>query len=141
MATALEPSAAREAPPEASDRSVGVVFAAVFLIIALLPVLRLAQPRWWALGTAALLGAVALARPSLLHPLSRVWLGLGKLLHRIVSPVVMGAIFFLCVTPIGWIQRVRGKDLLSLRRRPDLTSYWINRGAEPPASEAMRRQF
>ena len=141
MATVLEASVARTSPPEASDRSVGLVFAAVFAIIGLFPLLYLAQPRWWALAVGAGFCALALARPAILHPLSRLWLGLGKLLHRIVSPLVMGAIFFLCVTPIGWIQRMRGRDLLSLRRRPDLDSYWVTRAPEVPAAESMKRQF
>ncbi len=53
-------------------------------------------------------------RPQILHPLNRAWLALGRLLHRVVSPLVMGAIFFLCVTPTAWIMRLRGKDVLSL---------------------------
>ena len=141
MTTVLEPSGTHDAPPDASDRSVGLVFAGVFVLVGVLPLLKLAEPRWWALAVAAVLGLVALARPAILHPLSRVWLGLGKLLHRIVSPMVMGAIFFACVTPIGWIQRMRGRDVLSLRRRRDLSSYWIVRDAAAPAAETMKRQF
>lgn len=141
MATALEPSATLDAPPEASDRSVGLVFAAVFLIIGAFPLLHLAQPRWWAIIVAVLLGLVALLKPAILHPLSRVWLGLGRLLHKIVSPVVMGAIFFLCVTPIGWIQRARGRDILSLRRSLDAKTYWIARETQPSGPDAMKRQF
>jgi hypothetical protein len=53
----------------------------------------------------------------------------------------MGAIFFLCLTPIAWIMRLRGKDLLSLSRRPDLSSYWIPRQPSPPAVETMKQQF
>ena len=141
MATVLEPSRPHDPPPEASDRSVGVVLAAALMIVGALPVLQLAQPRWWVLVVAAVPGLVALIRPVILHPLSRVWLGLGKLLHKIVSPVVMGAIFFGCVTPIGWIQRTRGRDVLSLRLRADLSSYWVVRDVEPPPTETMKRQF
>lgn len=141
MATALEPSTTQEAPPEASDRSVGFVFAAVFLIVGALPLLHLGQPRWWALCVAALFGLVALLKPVVLHPLSRVWLALGRLLHKIVSPVVMGAIFFLVVTPIGWIQRMIGRDILSLRRNRGAATYWVARDAQPPANDAMKRQF
>ena len=62
-------------------------------------------------------------------------------MNRIVSPLVMGAIFFLCVTPIAWILRWRGKDMLSLSRRPDLSSYWITRKELSPPTESMKRQF
>jgi hypothetical protein len=68
-------------------------------------------------------------------------LALGRLLHRVVSPIIMGVIFFVCVTPIAWIMRLRGKDVLSLGRRDDLSSYWITREPQPPASETMKRQF
>jgi Saxitoxin biosynthesis operon protein SxtJ len=117
------------------------VFAALFSIIGLLPLLRLEQPRWWALGVAAAFALVAVIRPGLLHPLNRAWLALGRLLHRVVSPLVMGAVFFLCVTPVAWIMRLRGKDVLSLARRPDLSSYWITREPSPPPAETMKRQF
>src|SRR5262249_28270371 len=97
--------------------------------------------RWWALAVAAAFAVVALARPQLLHPLNRAWLALGRLLHKIVSPLVMGAIFFAVVTPTGWIMRLRGKDVLSLKRRPDQTSYWIRRQPTRPEAETMKNQF
>ena len=53
----------------------------------------------------------------------------------------MGAIFFLCVTPIAWIMRWRGKDVLSLKRRPDLKSYWIDREPAPPDAQSMKNQY
>jgi predicted membrane metal-binding protein len=141
MATVLEPSLPRGPAPESSDCSFGLVFAGVFALIGCWPLLYLQAPRWWALAIAAAFAGIALARPQILHPLNRAWLALGLLLHRIVSPLVMGAIFFLCVTPIAWIMRLRGKDVLSLARRPDLSSYWIAREPPPPATETMNRQF
>lgn len=141
MATILEPTIEREPAPESSDRSFGFVFAAVFCIIGGWPLLYWQAPRWWALALAVAFAIVALARPQLLRPLNRVWLALGRLLHKIVSPLVMGVIFFATVTPTGWIMRLRGKDLLSLRRRPDQKSYWIRREPAGPESETMRNQF
>ena len=141
MASVLEPSLDRSPAPESSDRSFGFVFAAVFALIACWPLLHLETPRWWALGVAAAFAAVALVRPRLLHHLNRAWLALGQLMHRVVSPLVMGAIFFLCVTPTGWIMRWRGKDLLALKRRPDLKSYWIEREPSPPDAQSMKNQF
>ena len=58
-----------------------------------------------------------------------------------VSLLVMGAILFLCITPIGWIMRLRGKDVLSLARRSDLSSYWIGREPPTPQSHSMKNQF
>jgi Saxitoxin biosynthesis operon protein SxtJ len=141
MATILEPSLARDPAPESSDRSFGYVFAAVFAIIGCWPVLHWHSPRWWAFGIAAAFVAVALVRPQTLRPLNRIWQAFGRLLHRVVSPVVMGAVFFLVVTPTGWIMRKLGKDLLSRKRRPDLESYWIARQGAPPKPDAMKNQF
>jgi Saxitoxin biosynthesis operon protein SxtJ len=141
MATVLEPKIERAPAPEGSDRGFGFVFAAVFSLIGCWPLLSLQPPRWWALAIAAAFAIVAFIRPQILHPLNQLWLMLGRLLHRIVSPLVMGVIFFTVVTPTGWLMRLRGKDVLSLRRRPDLTTYWIERGASRPESEAMKNQF
>ena len=141
MVTAIEPTLARGPEPESSERSFALVFAAVLSIHGAWPLMHLAGPRWWSLGLAAAFAAVAFIRPQILRPLNRGWLALGRLLNRIVSPLVMGAIFFLVVTPIAAVARRRGKDVLSLRRRPELTSYWIPRPPAPPAAESMKRQF
>ena len=141
MATVLEPTIERGPAPESSDRSFGFVFAAVFSLYGCWPLVHGQLPRWWALVVAAAFAAVALIQPQILHPLNRVWLLLGRLLHKIVSPVVMGLVFFTVVTPTGWIMRLRGKDVLSLRRRPDLNTYWIKRDPAQPGSETMKNQF
>jgi hypothetical protein len=119
-----------------------LVFAAVFSIVGCWPLVHGEPLRWWALVVAAAFAVLALVRPQLLHLLNRAWLAFGRLLHRIVSPLVMGMLFFAAVTPTGWLMRLRGHDLLSLRRRPELKSYWIRR--EPgsqPAPETMKNQF
>jgi hypothetical protein len=140
LATVLEPSIARGPAPEASDRSFGFVFAGVFALIGCWPLIHWVQPRWWALGLSAAFAVVALVRPDTLHPLNRAWLAFGRLMHRVVSPLVMGLVFFLVVTPTGWIMRLRGKDVLSLKLRRDLDSYWTVRETSPdPAS--MKNQF
>ncbi|HEY4723562.1 MAG TPA: SxtJ family membrane protein, partial [Anaerolineae bacterium] len=114
MATVLEPSLTRGPEPEGSDRSFGFVFAVVFAIIGCWPSLYLEPPRWWALVIALAFAAVAFVRPRILRPFNRAWLAFGRLLHRVMSPLILGAIFFLCVTPIALIMRLRGKDVLSL---------------------------
>jgi len=142
MATILEPTIDRGPAPESSDRSFGFVFAVVSCVIGCWPLVHGEPLRWWALAVAAVFAVLALVRPQLLHLLNRAWLAFGRLLHRIVSPLVMGMLFFAVVTPTGWLMRLRGRDLLSLKRRPDLKSYWI--GREPwsqPAPETMKHQF
>jgi len=139
MASVLEPTITRAPAPESSDPSFGAVFAVVFSLIGCWPFLYWQSPRWWALAIAAAFAVIALIRPQSLHPLNRLWHAFGRLLHKVVSPLVMGLIFFTIVTPTGWIMRFLGRDVLSLRRRPDLTTYWIKRDLPPP--EAMKNQF
>ena len=142
MATALEPKQTVVAERQGSDRSFGYVFAVVFAVIGLFPLWRLEAPRWWSLALAVGFAICAALFPHVLNPLNRGWLAFGKLLHRIVSPVVMGAVFFLAVTPTALIMRLRGRDLLLRRWRPDLSSYWIEREAvTQPPSETMKKQF
>jgi hypothetical protein len=141
MATVLEPDLARGPGPESSDRSFGFVFATMFALIGCWPLLHWDTPRWWALGLAAAFAFMALVRPATLRPLNRVWLTLGRLMHRVVSPLVMGMIFFAGVTPTGWMMRLLGKDVLSLKRRRDASSYWIVRTPAEPETTTMKNQF
>src|SRR5262249_102557 len=99
MATVLEPTIERGPTPKSSDRSFGFVFSGVFAIIGCWPLWHWETPRWWALVIAVAFAFVALARPQVLHPLNRVWLAFGRLLHKVVSPLVMGVLFFAAVTP------------------------------------------
>jgi len=99
------------------------------------------MPRWWSLSIAAGLVILSLGRPRILRPFNRIWLAVGALLHKVVSPVVMGLIFFLVVTPIGWFMRLACKDVLALQRRPDLKSYWIKRQLSQPSADSMKNQF
>jgi len=140
MATVLEPSVDRGPAPESTDRSFGFVFAGVFALIGAWPLIHWLTPRWWAFAVAAAFAAAALVRPQILRPLNRLWLAFGRLLHKVVSPLVMGLLFFLTVTPTAWYMRLTGKDVLSLKRRPDLKTYWIKRDATPDA-QSMKNQF
>jgi Saxitoxin biosynthesis operon protein SxtJ len=124
-----------------SDRHFGLVMAAFAAVVGCLPLLRAAPPHWWLLAVAAAFAALAVVAPRLLFPLNYLWFRLGLLLHRIMSPLVIGAVFFLCVTPIGLIMRLLGKDVLSLRRRADLQSYWIARDPPGPEPGTMTNQF
>ena len=141
MAVILEPNLTPAPTSESSERSFGALFAGVFVLVGAWPLIAGSDPRWWAFGVALAFALAAIIRPSILRPLNRAWLALGRLMHRVVSPLVMSAVFFLCVTPIAWIMRLRGKDILSLARRPDLATYWIKREPSPPASETMKNQF
>src|SRR5262249_24745556 len=114
MAVVLEPNLAPAPASEGSERNFGALFAVVFVLVGAWPLIAGSGPRWWAFGVALAFALAAVIRPSILQPLNRAWLALGRLMHRVVSPLVMSAIFFLCVTPIAWIMRLRGNDILSL---------------------------
>ena len=101
-----------------SDRSFGLVMAACFGIVGLLPLLHapVSAIRWWALAIAAAFLALALLWTAPLRPLNRWWLKLGLLLSKVVSPVVLMLLFYATVTPIGLLMRATGKDPMRLRR-------------------------
>ena len=124
-----------------SDRSFGLVFTGLFLVIGLAPLLHGRGVRYWAVAVAAAFLAVALARPSLLHPMNRLWTAFGLLLHKIVNPIVMGMLFFVVLTPFGTALRLLGKD--PLRRHFDRSagSYWIPRTPPGPLPQSMKHQF
>ncbi|MGH2627500.1 MAG: SxtJ family membrane protein, partial [Anaerolineales bacterium] len=84
-----------------SDRQFGIVFAAVFTIVAAWPLPQGRPVRWWSLALAAAFLGLALVVPRVLAPLNRIWLQIGLLLHTVVSPVVLGLVFFSTLTPIG----------------------------------------
>ena len=124
-----------------SDRGFGVLFVIVLAAVGVLPLLGGEPPRGWALTASGLLLAVALFKAQWLAPLNRVWTRFGLLLHRIVSPVVLAAIYFAVVTPTGLVMRALGQDPLRLRRDPDAESYWILRQPPGPERESMTRLF
>ncbi len=124
-----------------SDRSFGIVMAVVFAVIGGWPLLSDGLPRWWALVAAALFCSLALLRPALLAPLNRLWVRFGLLLNKIISPLVMGLLFYGVMTPYAYILRWLGKDLLRLRFDRAAESYWIERKPPGPAPETIKRQF
>ena len=124
-----------------SDRAFGLTFAMIGAIVALWPLLDAAAPRWWLLAAVAGLIGVSLATPHILHPLNRIWLRIGLLLHRVVSPVILGIIFFGLLTPLGLAMRMAGKNTLRLRFENDSSTYWIVRQPPGPAPKSMSRQF
>ncbi len=124
-----------------SDRAFGLLFAVVFALIALWPLLDDAGPRWWGLAVAGAFAFMALAAPQVLAPANRLWHRFGLLLGRLVNPLVMGLLFYLVVTPTGLILRAFGKDFLRLAREPEADSYWIERTPPGPEAGGKPRQF
>ena len=124
-----------------SERSFGVVFAVVFVIIGLWPLWDGGSMRLWALVMAGAFLAAGLFVPVILRPLNRLWFLFGIALHKVMSPLIMGLLFYLTVTPIALIMRMVGKDPLNRRFDPSAKSYWVERDPPGPAPETMRQQF
>jgi large-conductance mechanosensitive channel len=120
-----------------SNRSFGIVFFIVFLIIALYPKINNQDLRLWSLVISILFLILGLTKSKILAPLNKVWFKFGIFLGKIVSPVIMGIIFFLVVTPTGIIMRLLRKDLLNLKFDKK-KSYWIEK--KGPKSK-MKNQF
>jgi len=130
-----------ETVKSSSNRGFGLVFAAFFVLLAVLSLWH-GTARWpvWS-GLAVVALVLALAAPQLLAPLNWVWTKIGLLLHHIVSPVFLAVLFYACVTPVGFLMRLSGKDPLRLRYEPDAMSYWIVRTPPGPAPQSFKDQF
>ena len=120
-----------------SNRSFGIVFFFVFLIIALYPIINSGELRLWSLLISIIFLILGLINSNILTPLNKIWFKFGLLLGKIISPIIMGIIFFCVVTPIGLFMRLLKKDILNLKFS-NLNTYWIKK--EGPKSK-MRNQF
>ncbi len=120
-----------------SNRSFGIVFFIVFFLISLYPLLDDGYIRLWSLIISIIFLCLGLVNSNLLNPFNRLWFKFGLILGRIISPIIMGLIFFLVVTPIGVFMRLLNKDLLNLKMSKNST-YWIKKSG--PKSK-MKNQF
>ena len=120
-----------------SNRSFGIVFFIVFLLIALYPLTYSQEIRVWSVIISIIFLALGIFNSKILTPLNKLWSKFGIFLGKIISPVVMGIIFFLVVTPIGLLMRLLGKDLIYLKYNNN-KSYWIEK--KGPKSK-MKNQF
>ena len=124
-----------------ANRGFGLVFASVFLLIALYPLLGNGEIRFLSLSISGIFLIVALSLPNVLTPATLLWMKFGAILHKLVSPFILGLVFFLLITPTGMLMRILGKDLLRLRIDPSSESYWIKRVPPGPAAESLNNQF
>ena len=120
-----------------SNRSFGIVFGILFLLISLYPLLKDEDLRTWSIIVSIIFLLLGLFNSSILSPLNKVWFKFGILLGSFVSPIVMGIVFFLVVTPISLLMRLFGKDVLKLKKN-NSKSYWIEKSG--PKSK-MKNQF
>ena len=124
-----------------SDRTFGLVFAGLFGIIGLLPLVHGKCPRLWAIGVAVVFLGLALFIPSVLSPMNSFWIKFGLLLHKVVNPLVLGVMYFVVFTPMGLFMRMLGRDSLRLKLDQEAASYWIERKPPGPAPDTYKDQF
>ena len=121
-----------------SNRSFGLLFFIVFLAISLWPLKSQGDLRLWAFILALIFFVLGILNSKFLTPLNKLWMKFGIFLGSIVSPFVMGVVFFMVVTPVGLIMRFLGKDLLRIKKSKFVSTYWISREKQ---NNTMKRQF
>jgi len=124
-------------PKIGSNRSFGIVFFVVFLIISLWPLLNSDEIIIWSLIVSIIFLTLGLINSKALTPLNKLWFKFGIFLGNIVSPIVMGIIYFAVVTPIALLLKIINKDVLSLKKTKN-GSYWKNK---EKYNSSMRNQF
>ena len=123
---------------KSSNKSFGIVFFIVFLIISLYPLVNQDEIRSWALVISLVFLILGLMNSNLLTPLNKAWIKFGFLLGNIISPIVLGIIFFLIVLPTGLFMSILRKNYLGLKYEKDLESYWIKKEKQ---LSSMKNQF
>ena len=121
-----------------SNRSFGLVFFVVFLIVALWPLKSGEDIRIWSLALSIIFFSLGILNSKLLTPLNKLWFKFGIFLGTIISPIIMGIVYFLVVTPIGVFMRLLGKDLLRINKGKIVSTYWIKRDKQ---NTTMKKQF
>jgi hypothetical protein len=124
-----------------SNRTLGLIFAAFFLLVGITPLLHGHLIRWWALVVAAAFLAAALVMPKILRPLNMLWTKLGMMMQRITSPVFTTLLYFVAIVPIGLLMRLVGRDPLGLQFDREAKSYWLDRTPTGRGPESMKDQF
>ena len=121
-----------------SDKSFGILFFIVFLIIGLWPLFFSEKIRLWSLIVSVSFLLIAFIKPSVLSPLNKIWIKIGHLLGKLIAPIVMALIFFTLVTPISFLVRCFKKDLLNLSFSKQDVSYWKKKEKK---IESMDKQY
>ena len=110
-----------------SNRSFGLLFFVVFLVIALWPLTKKSEINLYLISIALIFFVLGILNSKILSPLNKAWIKLGEILGRIVAPVVMAIVYFIILTPISLLVRLFGKDLIGMKFSNDIKSYWIKR--------------
>ena len=113
--------------PQRLNRSFGIVFFIVFLAIGLWPFLSSGEIRIWFIVISLIFLILGLLNSKILTPLNKLWSKFGELLGKIIAPIVMAAVYFLVLTPVSFLTKILGKDLLKIKFSNKTNSYWIKR--------------
>ena len=120
-----------------TNKNFGIVFFIVFLLIGLFPLIQNKEPRVWSLVISIIFLILGILNSKILTPLNKFWMKFGLFLGNLISPIVMGIIYFGVITPTGIIMRILKKDILSLKKNNKKT-YWLEKDN---ANNNMRNQF
>ena len=128
-------------PQLPSNRSFGWAFTGFFLLVGIFGIWRSNPVMSWLFALAGLFAVITLTRAQWLEPLNRAWMKFGALMNAVVSPVVLGAIFFGVFTPAGFVMRLVGRDAMARRFDPAAKSYWVKRDPAGPADDSFGNMY
>ena len=120
-----------------SNRTFGILFFLVFLIMGIWPILNNENIRWWAIVISLILLLLGIINSKILTPFNKIWIKIGEILGKLIAPVVMAIIYFIVITPMAIFLKLLRKDLLKIKFSP-VTTYWIKRDKK---FGSMKRQF
>jgi len=123
---------------QSSNKSFGLLFFVVFLILGLWPLKNGENLNFYFITASVVFLLLGLINSKLLSPLNKSWIKLGEILGIIIAPIVMALVYFVILTPVSLIVRIFGKDLLDLKFLKEKDSYWIKR---KKSLNSMKKQF
>lgn len=139
---AIEPKKTQKVTPKTlANRTFGLIFAGIFLVISLLPLLGGNAVNRWTAAVSGVFALLAIIAPFALTPLNRLFQLFGQVMHKITNPLIMGLVFYLTVLPTGVILKLLGKDPMRRKLDPSASSYWIEREPDAISKESFDNQF
>ena len=120
-----------------SNRTFGILFFLVFLVIGIWPILNNEDLRWWSIIISLIFLFLGIINSKILTPFNKIWIKIGELLGRVIAPIVMAIIYFFIITPMAILLKLLRKDLLKIKFSP-VATYWIKRDKK---FGSMKRQF